>query len=214
MQLLDFTNTPLNHPRPTGLLTSTHWTGAGRRLRSSWTHARCVVCMCGMSCAVFPAGGHVGQSWLTGIAQHKLANKCLSNSAARTSASSVQLQCASLRKQPLERTPARLPLSTHSVVHAVSCCTHNTSPHSASPHSSLHYSPQALGISVLRTWFFNLGMPKDFDRYDARQIAGMDYVIWAAKRRGLMLVLTMGNLWNAYRGPEDFLLWATGSLGA
>lgn len=66
---------------------------------------------------------------------------------------------------------------------------------------------------MLRTWFFNLGMPKDFDRYDARQIAGMDYVIWAAKRRGLMLTMTMGNLWNAYRGPEDFLLWATGSLG-
>jgi hypothetical protein len=72
---------------------------------------------------------------------------------------------------------------------------------------------QSLGISVLRTWFFNHGMPKDFDRYDARQLAGMDYVIWAAKRRGLMLTLTMGNLWNAYRGPEDFLLWATGSLG-
>jgi hypothetical protein len=72
---------------------------------------------------------------------------------------------------------------------------------------------QALGISVLRTWFFNLGMPKDFNRYDARQIAGMDYVIWAAKRRGLMLTLTMGNFWNAYLGPEDFLMWATGSLG-
>jgi len=56
-------------------------------------------------------------------------------------------------------------------------------------------------------------MPKDFDRYDSRQLAGMDYVIWAAKRRGLMLTLTMGNLWNAYRGPEDFLLWATGSIG-
>lgn len=41
----------------------------------------------------------------------------------------------------------------------------------------------------------------------------MDYVIWAAKRRGLMLTLTMGNFWNAYRGPEDFLLWSTGSLG-
>lgn len=41
----------------------------------------------------------------------------------------------------------------------------------------------------------------------------MDYVIWAAKRRGLMLTLTMGNFWNAYRGPEDFVLWATGSLG-
>jgi hypothetical protein len=66
---------------------------------------------------------------------------------------------------------------------------------------------------VLRTWFFNMGMPKEFDRYDARQVAGMDYVIWAAKRRGLLLTLTMGNLWNAYRGPEDFLLWATGSLG-
>lgn len=56
-------------------------------------------------------------------------------------------------------------------------------------------------------------MPKDFNRYDARQLAGMDYVIWAAKRRGLMLTLTMGNFWNAYRGPEDFLMWATGSLG-
>jgi hypothetical protein len=82
-----------------------------------------------------------------------------------------------------------------------------------SPRPCVPPPPQELGISVLRTWFFNLGMPKDFDRYDARQVAGMDYVIWAAKRRGLLLTLTMGNLWNAYRGPEDFLLWATGSLG-
>jgi hypothetical protein len=28
-----------------------------------------------------------------------------------------------------------------------------------------------------------------------------------------MLLLTLGNLWNAYKGPEDFLAMATGTAG-
>jgi hypothetical protein len=33
------------------------------------------------------------------------------------------------------------------------------------------------------------------------------------KQRGIMLLLTLGNLWNAYKGPEDFLAMATGTAG-
>jgi hypothetical protein len=28
-----------------------------------------------------------------------------------------------------------------------------------------------------------------------------------------MLLLTLGNLWNAYKGPKDFLAMATGTAG-
>lgn len=37
--------------------------------------------------------------------------------------------------------------------------------------------------------------------------------VWAAKRRGIHLELTLGNLWPAYKGPEEFLAQATGSAG-
>lgn len=36
----------------------------------------------------------------------------------------------------------------------------------------------------------------------------------AAKRRGIRLLLALGNLWPAYKGPEEFLEQATGSAGA
>jgi hypothetical protein len=37
--------------------------------------------------------------------------------------------------------------------------------------------------------------------------------MWSCKQRGIMLLLTLGNLWNAYKGPEDFLAMATGTAG-
>lgn len=37
--------------------------------------------------------------------------------------------------------------------------------------------------------------------------------MYAAKRRGIHLLLTMGNLWAAYKGPEEFLAQAAGSAG-
>jgi hypothetical protein len=60
---------------------------------------------------------------------------------------------------------------------------------------------------------FNDAMPKARATYDARQLAGLDYIMWSCKQRGIMLLLTLGNLWNAYKGPEDFLAMATGTAG-
>jgi hypothetical protein len=60
---------------------------------------------------------------------------------------------------------------------------------------------------------FNIGLPKSRATYDARQLAGLDYIMWSCKSRGIMLLLTLGNLWNAYKGPEDFLAMATGTAG-
>jgi hypothetical protein len=60
---------------------------------------------------------------------------------------------------------------------------------------------------------FNDGLPKARATYDARQLAGLDYIMWSCKQRGIMLLLTLGNLWNAYKGPEDFLAMATGTAG-
>eukprot|EP00775_Hariotina_reticulata_P006886 gene6886-7102_t len=71
---------------------------------------------------------------------------------------------------------------------------------------------ERLGVTVIRTWMFNDGLPKARARYDGRQFAGLHYLIWAAKVRGLKLSLTLGNLWNAYKGPEAFLYYATGSI--
>jgi hypothetical protein len=40
--------------------------------------------------------------------------------------------------------------------------------------------------------------------YDRAQVAALDYVVWAAKRRGLRVVVTLGNLWRAYKALEEF----------
>ncbi len=44
-------------------------------------------------------------------------------------------------------------------------------------------------------------------------MAGLDFLVWAAKLRGIRLVLALGNFWNAYKAPEEFLAWATGTAG-
>src|SRR5690349_12379166 len=64
---------------------------------------------------------------------------------------------------------------------------------------------QAVGLRVIRTWMFNIGLPKARATYDARQLAGLDYIMWSCKQRGIMLLLALGNLWPAYKGPEEFL---------
>ncbi|GBF87772.1 mannan endo-1,4-beta-mannosidase [Raphidocelis subcapitata] len=70
---------------------------------------------------------------------------------------------------------------------------------------------QRLGISVIRIWAFNRGLPKSRFTYNTRELAGLDWLIYSAKRRGIHMMLTLGNLWAAYKGPEEFLLQATGS---
>ena len=52
---------------------------------------------------------------------------------------------------------------------------------------------QQLGLKVIRTWAFNIGMPLKLLTYDARQFAGLDYVVWSAKRHGIRLVFALGN---------------------
>lgn len=37
---------------------------------------------------------------------------------------------------------------------------------------------------------------------------GLDYVVAGASRRGMRVILTLGNFWNAYKGPEAWLAWA------
>lgn len=66
---------------------------------------------------------------------------------------------------------------------------------------------------MVRTWAFNIGLPKARLTYDSRQLAGLDYVVWAAKVKGIKLVLALGNFWSAYKGPEEFLAQATRPAG-
>ena len=72
---------------------------------------------------------------------------------------------------------------------------------------------QDLGLTVGRTWGFNNGLPKGPWVYDEKQFEGLDYLIYSAGRHNVKLVLALGNLWNAYKGPEEFVEYATGSAG-
>ncbi len=62
-------------------------------------------------------------------------------------------------------------------------------------------------------WAFNSKLPAGLDMYDEAQFKHLDYIVASAGKRNLKLVLALGNLWNAYMAPEDFLKWATGSSG-
>jgi hypothetical protein len=64
-----------------------------------------------------------------------------------------------------------------------------------------------------RCCFIGSPLPHSCATYGARQLAGLDYIMWSCKQRGIMLLLTLGNLWNAYKGPGDFLAMATGTAG-
>lgn len=37
--------------------------------------------------------------------------------------------------------------------------------------------PQRMGLSVIRTWAFNDGLPKQRYTYDQRQLAGLDWLV-------------------------------------
>lgn len=54
----------------------------------------------------------------------------------------------------------------------------------------------------------------DDDECDVHVTQALDYVIYAAGRAGIKLILALGNLWPAYKGPEDFLYDATGESRA
>ncbi|MEW5303710.1 MAG: hypothetical protein WDW36_006376 [Sanguina aurantia] len=69
----------------------------------------------------------------------------------------------------------------------------------------------ALGMRVGRCWAFNSKMPSGPGLYDEAQFESLDYVIYAAGRSNIKMILALGNLWSAYKGPEDFLVYATGS---
>jgi hypothetical protein len=57
---------------------------------------------------------------------------------------------------------------------------------------------QRLGLTVVRTWAFNTGMPLRSGLYDEDQQASLDYVLAAAGRRGIKFVLALGNFWHHY----------------
>lgn len=70
---------------------------------------------------------------------------------------------------------------------------------------------QRLGMTVVRTWAFNTAFPSAPGVYDDTQGLGLDYVVAEAGRRGLRVVLALGNFWNHYLGPENWLAMAEGS---
>ncbi|MEW5305180.1 MAG: hypothetical protein WDW38_002075 [Sanguina aurantia] len=74
---------------------------------------------------------------------------------------------------------------------------------------------QALGLTVIRTWAFNSRLPYDDGNhglaYDESQFQILDYAVQAARSKGIKLVLSLGNFWPAYIGPENYLQIATGS---
>ncbi|KAG1669384.1 hypothetical protein FOA52_004035 [Chlamydomonas sp. UWO 241] len=65
-----------------------------------------------------------------------------------------------------------------------------------------------LGMRVGRTWAFNDRLPQLPGEYDETQFRGLDFVIYAAGRFNIRLVLALGNLWPAYFGPERWLSYA------
>jgi mannan endo-1,4-beta-mannosidase len=64
---------------------------------------------------------------------------------------------------------------------------------------------------VGRVWAFNTRLPFGPGQYDEEQFKHLDYIVASAAKHDIKLVLALGNLWNAYMAPEDFLRWASGS---
>ncbi|GLC47404.1 hypothetical protein PLESTB_001960300 [Pleodorina starrii] len=64
------------------------------------------------------------------------------------------------------------------------------------------------GLKVIRLWAFNYGMPYAWGKYDESQFQGLDYIVDSAGRHNIKLVLALGNIWKAYRSPEDFMSMA------
>ncbi|KAI8467365.1 MAG: hypothetical protein J3K34DRAFT_395113 [Monoraphidium minutum] len=74
-------------------------------------------------------------------------------------------------------------------------------------------SLQRLGVRLVRTWAFNENMPSAPGVYSEAELGGLDYFVSAAAARGMRVMLTLGNFWNAYKGPEAWLAWAAAEGG-
>lgn len=69
---------------------------------------------------------------------------------------------------------------------------------------------------VVRTWAFNELFPNPSSRglnltYSETQAQGLDYVIAGASKRNIRVQLALGNFWNHYFGPENWLTIAEGT---
>lgn len=74
-------------------------------------------------------------------------------------------------------------------------------------------SADSLGLRVLRTWAFNDGsgwnsLQTAPNVYDPDVFAALDYVIDAAGRAGLKLILPLVNNWDDYGGMNQYVAWS------
>ena len=81
-----------------------------------------------------------------------------------------------------------------------------TAPPPTPQHTHTHkQKKQRLGANVVRVWAFQDRLPSAPGSYNESQFRGVDYVVAAAARRGLKLVVSLGNFWKAGLGPEKWL---------
>ena len=74
----------------------------------------------------------------------------------------------------------------------------------------------SLGINVIRTWAFCDGQRSGAAQpaageYDERVLRALDYVLAAARARGLRLLLTLTNYWDDFGGIQQYVEWAQAS---
>ncbi|GAX81830.1 hypothetical protein CEUSTIGMA_g9258.t1 [Chlamydomonas eustigma] len=74
----------------------------------------------------------------------------------------------------------------------------------------LFAAAKRLGLRVGRTWAFNSKLPSEPGVYDEGQLEALDFIIYAAGRYHVRLILALGNFWPAYFGPERWLLYGKG----
>lgn len=73
-------------------------------------------------------------------------------------------------------------------------------------------------LTVGRTWAFNSEVPRGVTHngdgleleYNEDQLVVLDSVLAEARKHNIKMILALGNLWRAYKGPEHFFEWATG----
>lgn len=66
-----------------------------------------------------------------------------------------------------------------------------------------------MGLNTVRTWAFYDGKLQTAPgEYDEEWLDALDFVVAAAGERGLKLVLSLTNFWDAYGGMESYVMWA------
>ncbi len=75
-------------------------------------------------------------------------------------------------------------------------------------------SADSLGLAVIRTWAFNDGsgwnaLQTAPNVYDPAVFEALDYVIDAAGRAGLKLILPLVNNWDDYGGMNQYVAWSS-----